>query len=30
MSLESPHHPSHTGLEMGSIGHAVQKLFHFK
>jgi hypothetical protein len=24
ISLESPHHPSHTGQEMGTIGHVVK------
>jgi hypothetical protein len=26
VSLESPHHPAHTGQEMGSIGHVVPNL----
>ena len=30
ISLESPHHPSHTGQEMRSIGHVVPKLLQFK
>ena len=30
ISLESSHHPSHTGQEMESIGHVVPKLLHFK